>query len=733
MRGSRRLGRSESILPAGTLWSLVAIALLATWLALHPGNHREFLAGEDLLRALGPLGVLPLCFWRGANGSGVDRAGRVWLPRVIGMAVSAFVLSRVVAAYLDLVLGHAPQVPSLVDAPLLCSYPFMLLAILLLPTGGRSPVSRIRILLDSLLVVIGSTAFFWYFLIGPSILSEHQSILAKIVSGAYPLWDLVLTCYLILVGGLFWSRNWRPVIVLLAAALAFLIGTDSLRESQIVHGSYSPGGMLDLGRPAAYMLLALAAGATRLVRMEAPPSGLEQPHAPIRLTQRGLPRVWRYLMPYAAVPAMVALMIYVAQTPGSAALALGVYIAGALLIEIVFLHQFLDYRELIAFANKNARLESLAAADPVTGLPNHRAVVSALDLEIARARRYGRPCAILFLDLDHFKALNDSYGHPAGDAALREFAIVVRTCLRGVDMLGRWGGEEFVAVLPETPPDDAFGVADRVRAAVAAHTFWSSGGVHVTCSIGVANFPHDADSRDEMIEMADQAMYAAKRLGRNQVRLAADPAVTTVGNESGRVEHRDEAALIGTVEALAALVDARDHTTGQHVQEVGALAARLALEMGCDTSEAHTAGLAGRLHDIGKIAVPDSILNKQGRLTPEELAVMRKHAAVGAAVVTRVPALRPLAPIIRAQHERWDGAGNPDGLAGDAIPAAARILAVADAYHAMTSDRPYSRMILPSEALSELEQCAGKQFDPRCVAALRRMLEVGVLSAEGVA
>src|SRR5947209_14541888 len=343
--------------------------------------------------------------------------------------------------------------------------------------------------------------------------------------------------------------------------------------------------------------------------------------------RRSMPRIWRYLLPYCSVPALVALMIYAARTSGDPHRALPVYVAGALLIELVLLHQLLDYRELIGFASRNARLESLAANDPVTGTPNHRTVVTTLDGEVARARRYGRTCAVLFLDLDHFKALNDSYGHPSGDAALREFAAVVRAALREPDMLGRWGGEEFVAVLPETDGDAAVIVAERVRAAVATHIFWAAGGAHLTCSIGVAASPDNADSRDALIEQADQALYAAKRLGRNQVRSAGDPAVAALDAGGGRHGSREETTISGTIEALAALAEARHHRTGANLQGVSALAARLALELRLDTSEAHRVGMAGRLQDIGTVAIPDVILRKPGPLSAEEWEQVRRHPA----------------------------------------------------------------------------------------------------------
>ncbi len=328
-----------------------------------------------------------------------------------------------------------------------------------------------------------------------------------------------------------------------------------------------------------------------------------------------------------------------------------------------------------------------------------------------------------FLDLDHFKALNDGYGHPAGDALLQEFATLVRTHLRGMDTVGRWGGEEFVVLLPETDIEGGLAAAERIRAAVAAHTFAVGGGIRLTCSVGTATYPCDSEERDGLITAADRAMYGAKKLGRNQVRPASDPALLAL--DTDKLGSREDAALVGTVEALIALIEARDHYTGEHTFRVSVLTTRLALALGLDTSEAYMLGLAGRLHDVGKVAIPDAVLQKPAaRLTEEEQALMRRHTIVGGDVVSRVPSLRAIAPLIRAHHEQWNGSGYPDGLTGEQIPLGARIVAVADAYEAMTTDRPYQQAHDEAWALAELRRCAGTQFDPMIVEVLERVLSV---------
>lgn len=370
----------------------------------------------------------------------------------------------------------------------------------------------------------------------------------------------------------------------------------------------------------------------------------------------------------------------------------------------------------------NARLEALATTDALTELPNHRSLVATLDKELERAQSYYRSCSTLFLDIDHFKALNDGYGHASGDTVLHEFAQVLRTRLRGIDTVGRWGGEEFVVILPEMTSEEAQGFAEEMRVDVAAYLFSIGGGSRLTCSIGVSCYPTHARDREELMNAADQAMYAAKRLGRNQVRRADDPLVLALLLEKNQEGGREEAAMAGVIEALSRLVEAHDPSTYQHSLKVSELLADLVQYLGLSDAEAQMIALAGRLHDIGKTSIPDSILYKPGKLTEEEWAIIRTHPATGAEVVSSVPVLRPLASVIRGHHERWDGKGYPDQLAGEAIPFGARLIAVVNAYMAMTVDRPYQKACSHDQALAELRRCAGTQFDPQMVDALERLL-----------
>ena len=198
---------------------------------------------------------------------------------------------------------------------------------------------------------------------------------------------------------------------------------------------------------------------------------------------------------------------------------------------LVSVRQIISQRDLLdahrQLSAAHAKLALLARADPITALPNHRALASTIDAELARSKRHERSCALLFLDIDHFKEINDACGHAAGDRALRELGELVNKALRSMDTLGRWGGEEFVAVLPEIDAEHAMTIAERVRQTIAAHLFDIAGGTHLTVSLGVATYPHDGSTRGALLDAADRAMYAAKWLGRNQTFSASDPVVTT--------------------------------------------------------------------------------------------------------------------------------------------------------------------------------------------------------------
>jgi diguanylate cyclase (GGDEF)-like protein len=660
---------------------------------------------------------------RRVTDSSRNRRKQALVPVLLCLSALSWGIGQVIYTYYEQVLHHPAPLPSWADAGFLGVYPFLLLGIVLLSTQRMTTISRSRIILDSFMIMTALVTFSWYFILGPTLLQANDSVFARLVGTAYPAGDLLLiTCLLML------AARWKDDLIrragwLLALALTVIVVTDSVYDYLSLHNAYVTGGIVDVGWPLGYMLIAVAAYCLgRRVVLVSPASA--EPLEERRLDTHA-ELMWRSLLPYALVPAVVGLSIYVFAIGERNELRFGVLIGGSILISLILIRQVLAlvengrlYRDVQA---KRAQLEALATTDPLTNLANHRTLMSVLDRELARAARYERPCSIAVLDLDHFKSLNDSLGHASGDESLRQFAELVRSEVRAIDQVARWGGEEFVIVFPETDTQGAVVAAEHLRAAIARHTFPVGGGIHLSCSIGVATLSHTVDSRDRLLELADAAMYAAKRLGRNQVRAVGDRAIAAL-DASEHSGSRDETALLGTVEALAALVDARDAYTGRHAEEVARLAMRVGLALGMDANETHLVGITGRLHDVGKVAVPDAILQKPGPLTVEEWETIRAHPVVAADVVARVPALRVVAPGVRAHHERWDGEGYPDGLVGEDIPVTARIISVADAFQAMLTERPYGSARPQSHALAEIQRCAGTQFDPIIAATLAQVL-----------
>ena len=476
---------------------------------------------------------------------------------------------------------------------------------------------------------------------------------------AYPLADLGL---LALVVTLLALTGWRPGLGWAAFAIALTAQavSDVLYAREIALGTDGQDTLLAPVWPAATLLLAYAAWRP----LSAP-------------TRSGVPLARVFIFP--AVFTSLALGVLVFDHFHAINTLAVVLAATAIALAVARMAlSFFDNLRMLRRAREDALTDSL------TGLPNRRAFVD----DLARALETGGPVrrqTLGLYDLDGFKRYNDAYGHPAGDALLQRLSSELADVVRGHGQAYRLGGDEFCLLL------EADG-SDAVLRAAAAALEASGDGFDVTASYGRVALPEDAADSEEALHLADRRMYAAK-------------------------ESRPSSAGLQTRSVLLKVLSEREPELHEHSTDVMSLARGVARRLGLPPDEREIIARAAELHDIGKMAIPDAILSKPGPLDDREWRFMRRHTIIGEDILNAAPALQPVAALVRASHERWDGTGYPDGTAGEDIPEGARIVAVCDAYSAMVQERPYQPGLTVREAVAEIERCAGEHFDPRVVAA----------------
>jgi diguanylate cyclase (GGDEF)-like protein/putative nucleotidyltransferase with HDIG domain len=435
--------------------------------------------------------------------------------------------------------------------------------------------------------------------------------------------------------------------------------------------------------------------------------------------------------------------------------------------DIGLLHTLAD---LISVALHNAltlqKAQEQAITDGLTGVKTHRYLMEALSAEWKRATRGGRNFSLVLIDLDRFKFVNDFYGHLEGDLVLHRVGQILEQNCRRSDVVARYGGDEFVILMPETNSSQAVQIAEKLRPAIGEDPLLRE--KTITASFGIASFPVHGSTPQELIQIADASMYLSKHDGGNIVSTAdhcdaaeskkwkrevleaylgvtlkrlfstgpeafseirerlhqfaaslspAEPESQSVDGypETERLFGDLPPALIDTVTSLALAIDSKDHFTQGHSQKVAAYAALMADALGLKEDEVGEIRLGALLHDIGKVGIPEEILGKRGPLNPEEWEKMKEHVLYGDRMLEPLQTISRIREMVCHHHEMFDGSGYPNGLVGDQIPIGSRIIAIADAYDTITSDRIYKKARTPDAAFQELERCAGSQFDPELV------------------
>lgn len=523
----------------------------------------------------------------------------------------------------------------------------------------------------------------------------------RLVATVYPTWGVLM------VAGVIWSiataRQWRAwERMITVSLLIYAVGVTVWPLWYVAfQGSTADGAersLLDLVLVLGHLLFTIAA-AQRLT-----PGGRAWPFRHMRSAHLGRERVIDYL---AVAVGMIALpvMLWVALLPSTGGLERMVCSAGSGLLALLIVGR------MVVDAVESGRLFHRAVTDPLTGLYNHRHFHERLGVELEAADRFGDPLSVIVLDVDDLESINRTAGHHTGDEVLKNVALALRRGCGAADAICRVAGDEFAVIMHEAGAAGALGAALRVQNELRALPSGLSR--PVTVSAGIACFPAHATSPDRLVELAEGATYWSKQHGKDHV-LVYDPATVADLSAEERVRAIESRTQLGTVRALAAAVDARHEHRRLRSTRVAALAADLATRLGLSDDSVRLVETAALIHDVGMVALPDALVGKPGPLDDEEMEQVRRHPVLSTQIAgATMPDIA--VPWIRHHHERWDGRGYPDGLRAVAIPREARMIAVCDAWAAMTSGQPYRAAMTPEEAAAELERAAGTQFDPAVV------------------
>jgi diguanylate cyclase (GGDEF)-like protein len=608
-------------------------------------------------------GAAVLCAMRGRISRGERSAW--WL---FGFAM---VLWGTASVYYSLVLWDVedPPAPSLADAFWLAFYVPAYAGLFRL-VRSRAGSFRKAAWLDALVGGLGVGGAGAALVFQGVLANTDGTPLAVATNLAYPVGDLGL---LAMVVAALTMTGWRATGVWhwVAPALALFAATDSIYLVGVADGSYVLGGVVDLGWPMAALLLGIAAW-----RRE------------VSLAPAVRPRAAAIVPGISGLAALALLLLdhFVRLNP----LALGLATASIVVILIRLYMTVQDNRRMLTKSRREA------ATDALTGLGNRRQLTTDLGVHLAELDD-NNPLMLTLFDLDGFKHYNDTFGHLAGDQLLERLGRRLTDLLAGRGTAYRMGGDEFCGLWVLPTNGEGSLTAGQAAAALSEH----GDAFSIGCSFGSVLLPTEATDPAEALRTADRRMYSRKAAGR-----------VSAGRQSSDV--------------LLRTLTERDSALGGHLSSVAELAPRVAMRLGVSADQAETTRQTALLHDVGKLAIPDAILRKKGPLDESEWTFMKRHTIIGERIVSAAPALADVARFVRSTHERYDGGGYPDALAGESIPLTARIVSVCDAYDAMLTDRVYRKARGSSAAIAELRHCSGTQFDPKVVDAL-----IGVLDDAG--
>jgi diguanylate cyclase (GGDEF)-like protein len=644
---------SQGLLVRRLLFAVTAVALAAefTYALTNVGGS----AAEHFFTDDLYLGIeaigVLLCAWRAVAGPDHRLA---WTLIAVGFA--CWTLGDLAWVVLP-ASGDSP----ITDGLYLAFYPLCIAAAALILSQGRERVAA-RMWIDGLLAALTAAALIVALAFDPIVEATHGDASQVMRNMSYPLGDLVLVGFALIA---FATQAWRPGRgwALFGFGLALSAVADTLYLYQDAVGTYHDGSIVDVLWPTALIACSWAAWQ--------PWRTSPATHAYGRQT---------FLYPAAFAAVALGLLTYDHFVPLSDAAAL---LATAALVVAIG-------RAGITFRDNTNLLRATrteALTDGLTGLPNRRRLMLDLERTFRGEGRHHRVQAstFAFFDLDGFKGYNDTYGHAAGDMLLDRLASRLAATVDGRGRAYRLGGDEFCVLLA-----GRLGLDDPLMGACNAALEEQGEGFRVGASCGAVTIPDEADNPTHALQLADQRMYAAKRSSR----------------ASSRKQTRD---------VLLQVLREREPELHHHLHGVAALAAAVGRRLSLSAEQLDEVTRAAELHDVGKIAIPDEILHKPASLDDDEWELMRQHTIIGDRILGAAPAMRPVAEIVRASHEHWNGGGYPDHLAGEQIPLGARIVSVCDAFHAMTTPRPYQPTLSRDDALAELRRCAGTQFDPAVV------------------